>query len=81
MIGADNLSDIRRWKDYARILREYGVAVYPRSGYDLDAIISDLKAEDCSYKMDILNAEMVDISSTIIRDAISKGQDMSQWLM
>ena len=81
VIGADNLSDIRRWKDYDRILREYGVAVYPRSGYDLDAVISDLMAEDGSYKIDIINAEMVDISSTIIRDAISKGQDMSQWLM
>lgn len=81
VMGADNLSDIRRWKDYSRILSEYGAAVYPRSGYDLEAVISDLKSEDKSYKIEVLDAEMVDISSTIIREAISKGQDMSQWLM
>lgn len=81
IMGADNLSDIRRWKDYSRILGEYGAAVYPRSGYDLDAVISDLKSEDSNYKIEVLDAEMVDISSTIIRNAISKGQDMSEWLM
>lgn len=81
VMGADNLSDIRRWRDYSRILREYGAAVYPRKGFDLNEIKADLIKEDLSYKIDILEAEMVDISSTIIRDAISLGQDMSGWLM
>lgn len=81
VMGADNLADIRRWRDYRRILKEYGVAVYPRKGFDLSAIKEDLLTEDPAYRITIMNAEMVDISSTIIRNAIAAGQDMSQWLM
>ena len=81
IMGADNLADIRRWRDYGRILKEYGVAVYPRTGFDLTAVKKDLLSEDPSYKIDILNAEMVDISSTIIRKAIASGEDPSLWLM
>ena len=81
VMGADNLAGIRKWKDYRRILKEYGVSVYPRTGYDLDEVRTDLLNEDPSYGIDIMNAEMVDISSTIIRNAISQGQDASHWLM
>lgn len=81
IMGADNLADIRRWRDYTRILKEYGVAVYPRTGFDLENIRQDLLKEDPAYRISLLKAEMVDISSTMIRDAIAEGQDMSQWLM
>ena len=80
-IGADNLADIRRWRDYRRILKEYGVAVFPRTGFNLEEIKSDLLSEDGSYRITLLKAEMVDISSTTIRNAIASGQDMSEWLM
>ena len=81
VMGADNLADIRRWRDYCRILKEYGVAVYPRQGFDLERVRQDLIDEDFSYNITIMNAEMVDISSTIIRNAIAEGQDVSGWLM
>ena len=81
IIGADNLSCIRSWRDYRRILREYGVCVFPRTGFDLAAIKSDLLAEDPSYMIAISEAEMVDISSTIIREAIASGKEASEWLM
>ncbi len=81
VMGADNLADIRRWREYRRILKEYGIAVYPRKGTDLETVISDLLAEDPSYRISVMNAEMVDISSTTIRNAIAQGQDMSGWLM
>ena len=45
------------------------------------AIKEDLLAEDSSYRITLLNAEMVDISSTTIREAIASGQDVSAWLM
>ena len=63
------------------ILKEYGVAVYPRTGFDLNEIKTGLLAEDPSYKITLLNAEMVDISSTTIRNSIAQGQDVSHWLM
>ena len=81
VMGADNLADIRRWRNYSRILKEYGAAVYPRNGYDLDEVRADLLKEEPTYRIIPLNAEMVDISSTTIRNAISQGQDMSDWLM
>ena len=81
VMGADNLANIRRWRDYKRILKEYGAAVYPRKGFDLDGIKESLLAEDSSYMIGIMKAEMVDISSTTIRNAIAQGQDMSEWLM
>ena len=80
-IGSDNLASIRRWKDYSRILKEYGVAVFPRTGFDTQALSVALLTEDPSYRITLLNAEMVDISSTIIREALASGQDISTWLM
>ena len=44
VMGADNLADIRRWRDYTRILSEYGVAVFPREGHDLTEIKQDRKS-------------------------------------
>ena len=81
VMGADSLGDIRRWKDYGRILKEFGVAVFPRKGFDLETLKGDLLEEDPAYKITLLNAEMVDISSTTIREALASGQDVSSWLM
>ena len=81
VMGADNLADIRRWREYEDILKEFGAAVFPRKGTDLDKVKVDLLNEDHEYKITLLNAEMVDISSTIIREASASGQDISSWLM
>lgn len=81
VMGADNLADIRRWRDYTRILKEFGVAVFPREGHDLTEIKQDLLKEDPAYMIQILDAEMVDISSTQIRESIARGEDISHCLM
>lgn len=81
VMGADNLADIRRWRDYTRILKEFGVAVFPREGHDLTEIKQDLLKEDPAYMIQILDAERVDISSTQIREAIARGEDISHCLM
>lgn len=81
IMGADNLADIRRWRDYRRILKEFGTAVYPREGYDLEEVKAELLEEDPTYGITILNAGMIDISSTEIREGIAAGKDMSRFLM
>ena len=81
IMGADNLADIRRWRDYSRILKEFGTAVFPRKGFDLNKIIQDLLIEDPEYKIHIFDAPMVDISSTQIREAIASGQNITDLLM
>ena len=92
VIGADNLQDIRKWKDYRRILSEYGVAVYPRNGYDMKALRDGLMSE-CNagnradesaggYRILLMDdAPMVDISSTQIREGIAAGKDMSSYII
>lgn len=108
VVGADNLENIHRWRDFQRILADYGVAVYPRKGYDLAEIKSKL-IEECrhlpapyvldsneyaeegrrsleetlrdTYNINILDAPIVDISSTQIREGIAEGRDMSEWMM
>ena len=108
VMGADNLQDIHRWRDFPRILSEYGVAVYPRKGFDLEQIKRQL-IEECryfpapyvldanemapegmrsleetlrdTYNIEIIDAPVVDISSTEIREGIAAGKDMSEWLM
>ena len=81
VIGSDNLADIRRWRDYQRILLEFGVAVYPRTGFDTEAVRQDLLKENPDYRIEIIDAELVDISSSEIREKKASGQDVSGWLM
>ena len=81
VMGADNLADIHRWREYQTILKDFGVAVFPRTGHDLPQIKQDLLNEDPAYKIQVVDAPLVDISSTQIREAIANGDDPSLYLM
>ena len=81
IIGADNLACIRSWKDYQSILTYFGVAVFPREGHDMEALRDDLLTENSAYKIHLLDAPLVTISSTEIREAMKCGKDISQFLM
>lgn len=84
VIGADNLRQMREWKDYKRILSEYGVLVFPR-GKDDVAVLEDLKTnflhENSAYKIDISRTIVPNISSTEIRQSISEGNNVDNLLM
>ena len=69
IIGGDQLSDFRRWKDY------------PRKGYDLPALADDLQNENPAYRIRLMDMPLVNISSTQIREALSRGEDLSGLLM
>ena len=81
VIGADNLESFPRWRDYGRILREYGVVVFPRKGYHRGYLKARLMRECPEYRIELLKAPRIDISSTEIRDGLDAGRDMSAWLM
>lgn len=72
IIGSDNWRIFSSWHEYQRILDEYGVIVYPRPGYPIEDKHVD--------GMEIVDAPMVNISSTFVRDALAKGKDMSYFL-
>ena len=81
VIGADNLAGFAGWRFHERILREYGVVVVPRKGYHRGHDKARLLREDPSYKIRLLKAPLVTISSTEIRQGLAEGKDMSAWLM
>lgn len=81
VMGADNLAIIEKWKDSARILEEFGVAVFPRKGSDCQAIKKELEARYKGARIRIIDAPMVDISSTEIRENISRGRDMTEYII
>jgi nicotinate-nucleotide adenylyltransferase len=69
IIGEDNLEGFPRWKNSEIILRDYGLYVYPRP----NAQPSQLKLHP-NVKM--VDAPMVDISATFIRNCIRKNQSV-----
>lgn len=81
IVGGDQIENFGRWKDYARILLEYGVGAFPRPGYDRDAAIERLLSENPSYRIMPLDMELKDISSSEIREKIERGEDVSDMLM
>lgn len=89
VIGADNLKDILKWKEGRRIIEEYGLAVYPRNGYDYEELRREVLAEiertsgngaSCAG-IRLMDAPIKDISSTELREKQDHGQEISPLLM
>lgn len=72
IIGSDNWLIFSKWKDYEKILSQYGVLVYPRPGYPIDST-GDSRAH-------LVKAPVIDLSSSFIRQSISRGLDMNFFL-
>jgi nicotinate-nucleotide adenylyltransferase len=68
IIGADNASAIEKWYRWRDIVNEFEVWVYPRFGYDAKALCE-------KYRLKYLDAPMIDISSTEIRESIKSGKN------
>ena len=81
VIGADNLANFAGWRYHERILLEYGVVVFPRKGYHRGHARARLMKENPLYRIRLLKAPLVTISSTEIRDGLAAGKDMGAWLM
>lgn len=74
VIGSDNWAIFDRWHRYQDILDKFGVLVYPRPGYPINP-------GDHTDGMEVVvDAPMLNISSTFIRKAIARGRDMDYFL-
>jgi nicotinate-nucleotide adenylyltransferase len=69
IMGEDNLTSFRKWKNHEMILENYGLYVYPRPGVQL----SDLKTHP---NVRFVDAPMLDISATFIRNCIRNKQSI-----
>lgn len=68
IMGEDNLKSFHRWKNYEVILEDYQVYVYPRIGDYINEENNLTKHPNVT----IVEAPLVEISSTFIRNAINK---------
>lgn len=64
IVGGDSWNNIYRWKESERLCREYKILVYPRLGETIEI------PEEFSETICLVNAPIVEISSTFIRNAI-----------
>lgn len=71
LIGGDNWTTFRRWYHADDILSHYSLAVYPRKDNPIDAATLPSNVQ-------LIQAELLDISSTEIRQRIASRQDISQ---
>jgi len=73
IMGADNLENIHKWKNYESILSFYPIYVYPRPDTD--------GGQFKNHKMvQWVNAPLLEISSSFIRSSIKQKNDMRYFL-
>ncbi|MGA2405984.1 MAG: nicotinate (nicotinamide) nucleotide adenylyltransferase [Bacteroidales bacterium] len=79
IMGEDNLYTLHKWKNADELVKKYPIFVYPRSDSGKP---SSLLLDQLLSKADIqhVNAPLMDISGTFIRDGIKNGKDMSYFL-
>lgn len=92
VIGGDNLPEMLSWKEGKRIMEQYGVVVYPRSGYNMvrdcrilrtkhrneEALFGEEKHKPLHIKL-LKDAPLVDISSSQLRRMAANGEDTGMY--
>lgn len=69
IIGEDNLGQFTKWKNYENILQFYGLYVYPRPDCKTSSLLE-------SPAVKLVEAPLLDISATYIRNTIRLGQSV-----
>ncbi len=69
VMGADGLRTFHKWKHANLIVEKYHRLIYPRPGVDMDSVS---KLGNAS----VVNAPLMEISSSFIRNAIKEGKDI-----
>jgi len=74
IMGEDNLKSLHKWKNHEVILQNHEIYVYPRISSELDA--NQNAAFKNNPKIHIIDAPIVEISSTFIRENIKKNKNV-----
>jgi len=75
IMGEDNLNSLHKWKNYEVILQNHDIYVYPR--INTDTINPDIEA---SARIHRVEAPVIEISSTSIREGIKDGKNVQPLL-
>jgi len=73
IMGSDNLKTFHRWKNYEEILKNHELFIYPRKNYDGGELKNNKRVH-------VTQAPEMEISSTMIREAIKNKKDIRFFL-
>ncbi|MEE4198091.1 MAG: nicotinate (nicotinamide) nucleotide adenylyltransferase [Bacteroidales bacterium] len=73
ILGSDNFTSFHQWKNYRQILAKYAILVYPRAGYNLGKYN---EYENITW----IDAPLMEVSSTFIRQSLQKGINIQHFL-
>ena len=79
IMGEDNIINLTKWKDYKAILDNYPIYVYPRmnrEGHYQKLKITHLPKEIQGGKITLVDAPIMELSSTAIRKAITRNRSV-----
>lgn len=69
IMGTDNLERFDRWKEFEKIINEHSIYVYSRHTSDGGYLRNH-------HKVKIVDAHMIEMSSTFVRQAIKENRDV-----
>ena len=75
IMGEDNLKSLHKWKNYEVILQNHDIYVYPRISSEAE----NLEHKD-HPRIHMIDAPIVEISSTFIRNNIKEGKNIQPLL-
>mgnify|MGYP001628391531 CR=1 FL=1 len=73
IIGSDNWLDFSRWRDHEKIIEEFGLYIYLRPDYSIEASLPE------NVRL-MRNAPQAQISSTFVRGAVKEGRNLNFFL-
>lgn len=68
IMGSDSFQNIGKWKNAEVIIKDYPIIVYKRPGFDVE--------DKLAPNVEVMNAPLLEISATYIRDLILKGKSI-----
>jgi len=68
IMGSDSYQNLDKWKNYESIINNYPVYIYKREGSEI--------RKDCTIESFILNAPLIEISASQIRENIKAGKSI-----
>lgn len=77
LIGTDSLAELHRWKDAGELLQRTTFLVHPRTGFTGPWPVMELFP---AVRTQFMQGPVVDISSTMVRERLARGQSLSGYV-
>lgn len=72
IMGGDSFCNLTKWHNYQYIIEGFNLIVYSRGSFDIKNTVG--------AKIKIVDAPLLEISSTLIREKIKRGAPIDYWL-